>query len=140
MVLEALGVKRYGHMMFYSVRTIGGRLKLMYQPSSPKCLDLALHRITEYYNHYMSLEELAVLRGELAERQLTMQSDTYSLGMMLLNVATVVDLDNCCYKRTNIEQARLDEPNLNRKIAYIGAYYSKKLLKLLCDMLKEVPE
>lgn len=78
-----------------------------------------------------------MLRNEEEERRLTLQSDVYSAGMMLLNMATVVDQENYCYSKVAYNKSALDNTNFNMKMEYFGAYYSQKLFSLLEDMLKE---
>lgn len=59
--------------------------------------------------------------------------------MMILNMATIIDLDNVCYIRRGIKESSFDYDNINRKTAYVANYYSKELLQLLTEMLKEDP-
>jgi hypothetical protein len=59
--------------------------------------------------------------------------------MMLLNMAAAVDFDSYCYLKVGSLKGGIDEPNFNQKIAYFANYYSKTLLVLLCDLLKEDP-
>ena len=91
-----------------------------------------------YYSYFLSPEELKILRGQDAE--ISSKSDVYTIGTLLLNLATLPALSNLCYNTCSRSEASLNTQNQEEKMVFVSEYYSGELAGVLLSMLEENPE